>query len=163
MEFLKKYKSVFVAALLLISLAKQGFSQSKTVWKDLEWMEGHWKGEAFGGTVEELWNGLTGDVMFGMFWHSKDGKITFSEFEQISILKDTLAFRVKHFNSDLTGWEEKNKHVKFKFISSNSDEVKFEGLTLKKIDQNTCKHIITLTNEKTGKTENVEILYKRVK
>lgn len=37
----------------------------------------------------------------------------FSEYMQIAPDGDSLIVRLKHFNADLTGWEEKDKTVNF--------------------------------------------------
>ena len=99
--------------------------------------------------------------MMGMFRLIDKEKVTFSEFEEIVEQGNLLIFRVKHFTSAFVGWEEKEKSVDFKLLSSTENEVRFDGLTLIKIDEETCKHIIKLTDKATGRTKDVEILYHR--
>src|ERR1700730_3248015 len=122
----------------------------------VRWLSGSWNGEAFGGTVEEIWSQPAGGTMMGMFRLIDKEKVTFSEFEEIVEQGNLLIFRVKHFTSAFVGWEEKEKSVDFKLLSSTENEVRFDGLTLIKIDEETCKHIIKLTDKATGRTKDVE-------
>jgi hypothetical protein len=41
----------------------------------------------------------------------------------------SLVLRLKHFNPDLTGWEEKDKFVEFKFVAKKDGAMYFNGLT----------------------------------
>jgi len=129
----------------------------------VSWLAGDWKGEAFGGIAEEIWSQPVGGTMMGMFRLIDKGKVAFSEFEEIVEQDNTLIFKVKHFTSAFVGWEEKEKSVDFKLVSSTGNEIRFEGLTLIKIDEETCKLVITLRDKATGKTKDVEILYRREK
>jgi hypothetical protein len=131
--------------------------------KVLRWFSGSWKGEAFGGIAEETWSQPVGGTMTGMFRLIKNGKVAFSEFEEIVEQDNLLIFRVKHFTSAFVGWEDKDKSVDFKLLSSTENEVHFDGLTLVKVDENTCKCIVKQEDKATGKTKDVEILYHREK
>ena len=77
----------------------------------IDWIAGHWKGEAFGGHVEEVWSKPAGGAMMGMFRLVQGDEVGF--YELLTLLEEdgSLVFRLKHFNSDLTGWEEKNENV----------------------------------------------------
>jgi hypothetical protein len=99
--------------------------------------------------------------MMGMFRLIDHGKVTFSEFEEIVEQDSLLIFKVKHFTPAFVGWEEKEKSIEFKFLSSTENEIHFDGLTLIKIDEKTCKHVIRLKDKATGQTKDVEILYHR--
>ena len=53
----------------------------------LTWLAGHWRGDGFGGTTEEIWSPAENGVMMGMFRHHKaDGSLNFYEF--LTIDKD---------------------------------------------------------------------------
>ena len=101
--------------------------------------------------------------MIGMFRLIDKDKVAFCEFEEIAVQDNLLVFRVKHFTPAFVGWEEKDKSVDFKFLSSTENEVRFDGLTLTRIDENTCKHTIRLLDKATGKTKDIEILYHRTR
>ncbi len=74
---------------------------------DYAWLAGHWQGEAFGGTTETIWSPPSEDgTMVGLFrLFNADGSIGVYQF----ILLDRTGMRVKHFTSDLVGWESKRK------------------------------------------------------
>lgn len=157
-------KITLYTVLFFLGLSFNAFSQSRSAGniEDLSWLAGHWKGEAFGGVAEEFWSQANDKVMMGMFRLFSDGKLAFSEFEQIDG-RDTLMFLVKHFNPDFKGWEDKDKFIHFKFRSGNRNETNFYGLSLIRIDENTCKHVILLRDKETGEAKEEEIIYQRIK
>lgn len=66
----------------------------------LDWLTGHWQGDGFGGSSEEIWSPARNGVMMGMFRHHKaDGDLNFYEFFTI----DADGLKLKHFNPDMTG------------------------------------------------------------
>ena len=96
-----------------------------------------------------------------MFRLMKDGKLSFCEFEQIVEQDNSLVFKVKHFTSAFVGWEEKDKSIDFKLLSASENEIHFDGLTLIKIDDKTCRLVVRLSDKTTGRTKDVEIVYHR--
>src|ERR1700737_1738725 len=148
---------------LVVVFTSEGQNAQPTSINIIVWLAGSWKGEAFGGEVEEIRSQPVGGSMMGMFRATEGGKTSFSEFEQIVERDNMLVFKVKHFTPALVGWEEKDKCVEFRLLSSTGNEVLFDGLPLIKIDENTCKHVITLKDKATGKTRDVEIMYHRTK
>ena len=47
--------------------------------EEVAWLAGNWKGEGFGGIVEECWTPSLGGTMMGMFRLVNDGVIKFYE------------------------------------------------------------------------------------
>lgn len=92
---------------------------------DYDWLVGSWTGDGFGGISEESWSQPVNGTMMGMFRHISNGEVAFYEF----MLLDENGIRLKHFNPDLTGWEEKDDMMNFKMISSSKDKIEMEGLT----------------------------------
>jgi len=100
----------------------------------LVWLTGHWTGDAFGGTSEEIWSPPNNNLMMGMYRHYKDdGSINFYEF----MLIDATGLKLKHFNSDMTGWETKDEYLTFKFESQETNRIVFRGLTFEKTSDDT--------------------------
>lgn len=128
----------------------------------LDWIAGHWKGDALGGQFEETWNPSKGGAMMGMFKQINDGKINFYELLTIVPKDDTLLLRLKHFKNDLVGWEEKEDSVEFPLVSISADEVKFDGLTFKKISSDEM-HIVVLTKQKNGQEQKLKFECHRVR
>jgi hypothetical protein len=151
---------VFGIFVCTVNFAASVESQRPTI-EMVSWLAGSWKGEVFGGTAEEIWSQPVGGTMMGMFRLIDHGKVAFSEFEEIAEQDNLLIFKVKHFTPAFVGWEEKEKSVDFKLLSSTGNEIHFDGLTLIKIDEKTCKCVIKISEKATGKTKDVEILYHR--
>lgn len=62
-----------------LSLPENGISPDAEL-SQIAWMEGHWKGEAFGGLTEELWSPPFGGSMMFSFKLVVYGEIAFYEF-----------------------------------------------------------------------------------
>lgn len=100
---------------------------------DMAWLAGAWTGEGLGGVSEEMWSRPAGGAMVGTYRLIKDGKPVFYEICWIVEQGGTIALRLKHFNADLTGWEEKDKTVDFRFIKKDGTRVYFSGLTFERV------------------------------
>ncbi len=99
----------------------------------VSWMEGHWKGTAFGGTTEEIWSPASSGSMMFVFRHMLDDKVTFYEVGHIRELNNSLIFELKHFDTNLHGWEEKNEVQQFRFIKAEGNRVYFDGFTFENV------------------------------
>ncbi|WP_425407811.1 DUF6265 family protein [Hyphococcus sp.] len=99
---------------------------------DLSWLIGHWKGAGLGGKSEEIVSPPLDGQMMGMFRQTKpDGTLMFYEFYLFAEIDDTLVLKIKHFNPDLKGWEEKDDYVSFPLVAAEENAVYFDGLTFK--------------------------------
>jgi hypothetical protein len=100
--------------------------------KDVAWLVGRWTGEGLGGQVEEVWTPPVHGQMMGMFRLVKEGKIVFYEFLTLAEHEGTIEMRIKHFNANMTGWEEKEKFLTFKLVKSEGDRVYLGGFTVER-------------------------------
>lgn len=156
-------------SLLLVLISFTSFGQNtlklgtnkspKATLSDIAWLNGHWRGEAFGGITEEIWSPPLGDSMMGSFKLVSGGKTSFYEICQIVEENGTLAFRLKHFNGDLTGWEEKNDREEFPLVKVEKNAVYFDGFTIKRISANEIHMYVVINDE--GTLEEVEFKYFR--
>lgn len=89
---------------------------------------GHWRGDGLGGVCEETWLPESGGSMLGTFKLIKGDQVAFFEIMNITIDSIGPALRVKHFNADMTGWEDKAEMVTFRYDSSSSGQHYFGGL-----------------------------------
>jgi len=96
---------------------------------DMKWLTGHWVGEAFGGKTEELWTRPAGPNMAGMYRLVKGEKTIFYELLTVVETGGSLVFRLKHFNEDLTGWEEKNEVRSFPLVAKKDGAMHFESMS----------------------------------
>jgi len=108
------------------------------------WIAGHWIGDGFGGTSEELWSPPRNGVMMGVFrHHDKDGKLVFYEFLTI----DSSGMKLKHFNADMTAWETKEDMLHFEMIEALPDKLVMKGLILEKISENEMDISLSMTQD----------------
>lgn len=127
----------------------------KATVSDIEWITGNWAGKGLGGNVTENWTRTGGDRLIGTFSLVKDGKPVFFEFMQLLVEKENLVLRIKHFNPDMVGWEEKDKTVDFKFIKKDKNRVYFSGLTFEKIGKKKLNIYIAFRQKDKPYTEEV--------
>ena len=122
---------VMVAGLLCFMPAVADSQQNETriEIEDSAWLAGHWLGDGFGGTSEEVWTKPVNGVMMGMFrLHDKDGKLAFYEFLTI----DEKGLTLKHFHPGLKGWETKDEVVTFKMVEMQPGKIILDGLRFEK-------------------------------
>ena len=58
---------------------EEGTVSPKATLSEVAWMEGHWKGKAFGGITEEIWSPPLGGSMMFSFKLVSDGSVQFYE------------------------------------------------------------------------------------
>lgn len=113
----------------------EGASPASANLDDFRWIQGRWVGEGLGGECEETffppWNG----TMIGTFRYAKEGKLVFSEFFSFTQSDGGIVLKLKHFNPDMTGWEEKDSMVIFPLIRAEKNAAYFSGLTYKLNDE----------------------------
>lgn len=128
---------------------------------DLSWLEGHWRGEALGGRIEETWTAPSGGSMLGMFKHVKDGRTVF--YEIFAIVPDSggVALRLKHFHADLRGWEEKNDVRRFVLLRLSPNAAQFDGMTYALQGRDTLKAIVAM-RQPDGRVLEETFVYHRV-
>mgnify|MGYP001462191733 CR=1 FL=1 len=95
----------------------------------LDWLEGYWKGTGLGGDCDEIWMPATDNSMAGIFRFAMDGQIVFTEYMVIEAQGESLTLRLKHFNRDLSPWEEKDHWTEFKLVKTEGQTAWFHGLT----------------------------------
>jgi len=119
------------------TLKLTGTSRPKATIEDIAWLAGHWKGTALGGVTEEIWSPPMANSMMGSYRLIKnDTLVVFYEIVTITEDNGSLTLKLKHFNKDLTGWEEKNEVREFKLVKKEKNKLWFEGMTFEVIDGN---------------------------
>ena len=110
---------------------------------ELAWLAGFWRGEGFGGVVEEAWTPPSAGTMVGTFKliGEEEGRPQPSFYEFMAILESDagLVLRLKHFNPDVTGWEEKDDYVSFPLVKIEGSRVYFRGLTYERTAEGDLK------------------------
>lgn len=108
-----------------------GVSADEVTQADFAFLAGMWRGTGFGGHSEEIWMPPSNGRVFGIFTQSNDGELVFSEYMEITKQEEEWVLRLKHFNPDFSGWEEKTDYVTFHLRSVAKNEAVFGGLSYK--------------------------------
>lgn len=97
---------------------------------DVAFLSGDWIGAGLGACAEEIIAPAAGGQIMGMFRQMKpEGGLRFYEFYTIAEKDGSLLFRIKHFDPDMTGWEEKEKTTDFPLVGIEGKTAYFDGLT----------------------------------
>lgn len=129
--------------------------------KDMQWLAGHWTGEALGGLSEEMWSPPRDGAMMGMYRLVREGKPIFYELLTLVEENGSLIIRLKHFNPDMTGWEEKNKTVDFPFVAKIGEVIHFDGMAFRP-DGSDAVTIFLAIRQKDGSFREETFRYTRV-
>ncbi len=128
----------------------------------LSWLSGGWKGEKWGGTIEEYWSEPEDGNMIGMFRFIRDGRIQFTELMYIQEKDQTLLFRLKHFDKDFKGWEDKDNPIDFPLIEMKDNDTIFDGLTYQLMPDRKLKATLFIKDDKTGEEKKEEFIYSKI-
>ena len=142
--------------------ARDGVPSPRATLHDMRWLAGRWTASALGGETEETWSGPAGGAMMGMFRLLKDGKVVFYELLTLVEHEGSLLLRLKHFNPDLTGWEEKADTVKFRLLKISGDTAHFDGMTFHRLGDQTVEVFLAIRNRADGSVREERFLMTRV-
>lgn len=84
----------------------------------------------------------------------------FYEMMAITEVRGSLEFRLKHFNADLTGWEEKAVVRSFPLVAVDKDTWYFDGLTIKRDGPNGMTGAVKVL-QKDGSSQELVFQYHR--
>ncbi len=117
-------------------IGEEGFSSPPATLAELDWLAGQWVGNGIGDEpAMESWLPPTGPTMVGTFVQmNADGTIMFSEHMYLTQEGGSLTLKVKHFNADFTGWEEKDDMLNFRLVAIEPCAAYFNALTLRCAD-----------------------------
>lgn len=116
-------------------VAEAGFESPQATLDQVDWLVGQWSGEGIGGAPAlESWLPPTGGTMVGSFVQmtgdeSGSEAIMFTEHMYMSEQDGSLVVKLKHFNADLTGWEDKEGMVTFRLLALEPCAAYFQALT----------------------------------
>jgi Domain of unknown function (DUF6265) len=147
---------------LLLAFASPALAGSPTKISDLAWLEGSWEGRGIDGApVVEVYSRAADGAMIGHFRQLKaDGKAMFFELITIAESEGSLSYNVKHFNPDLTGWEEKNEVRRFPLSAKRQERWEFSGVTYERTGKNTMTASV-VTNGPDGKAQTLAFRFRR--
>ena len=90
-------------------------------------LEGSWRGKIGEDIIEEIWSQSSGNSIMGMFRWVKNSRTNFYGFILITEDSYTLKMKIKHFNEDFSGWEEKDVYVEYKLKEVSDTEIIFSS------------------------------------
>jgi hypothetical protein len=120
------------------SLTPGAVSPAATV-DQLAWLAGSWVGEAMGDRVTETYSAPLGGRITGHF-SAGDGKggVSFTDLVDYVPVGRSIAYRVRHFAPDMTGWEDKTgKPVVFPLVAIEGARWYFDGMTIDRTGRDT--------------------------
>lgn len=122
-----------VAAWPETRIAEEGAEAPDATLQDVAWLVGQWRGTGIGDApAMESWLPPVGGTMVGTFvQEAEDGAILFTEHMYLMEENGTLVLRLKHFDAELVGWEDKDGTVDFRLIAIEPCAAYFQGLTLR--------------------------------
>jgi len=106
---------------------------------DVSWLVGSWHGPGLGGMTDEIWLPPVGGAMPGMFRFVQDGAPVFYEIWAMREVEGTLVLELKHFNPDMTGWEDRDEMTRFYLVRVDGETAYFGGLTYHLADPDTLQ------------------------
>lgn len=117
-------------------LGREGAEAPRARLEQVEWLVGRWRGEGIGGAPAlENWGPPQGGTMVGTFVQlDEGGEIRFTELMYLREVEGSLELALKHFNPDLTSWEEKEEVERFALVAIEPCAAFFEGLTMRCAD-----------------------------
>lgn len=103
----------------------------------IAWLSGSWQGTGLGGESHEAWLPPTNGQMAGVFHLSNNDELQFYEILQFVERDGSLVLRLKHFNADLSGWEDNSSEsaVEFPLVALEESAAYFSGLTYERVGE----------------------------
>jgi hypothetical protein len=143
--------SIFAMAFVLTtsSIAAELHQPNVT---DFAWLEGSWEGPGIDGApAVEVYSAPAGGQIVGHFRQLKpDGTVMFYELITIDASNGQLRYRLKHFNPDLTGWEEKGEVTEFPLSAHTGNRWEFSGLTLERERRDRMTMTVVISDDNGG-------------
>jgi hypothetical protein len=93
--------------------------------RSLAWLTGRWTGTHGPDEIEETWGPEAGGGMMGMFRAVTDGHPRFYELITVDAEGEGLVCRFRHFDRDLTAWEERDAPLVLDLVGLTAREAVF--------------------------------------
>jgi hypothetical protein len=116
---------LFLLALTGFSVKAQTATTTGSL-QDINFLDGRWKGNYNGGTIEASWTAPEGDNIVGFIRMVKDGKATLYELFAFEQTEKGPVAHVKHFKPGMISLEEKEVSDTYNFIEAKKNQALFE-------------------------------------
>ncbi|MHA7129006.1 DUF6265 family protein [Algoriphagus namhaensis] len=114
---------------------REGEAPGRGTVSDIAWLSGYWTGSGLGGECEEIWSPVMDGHMIGTFRFFSEGKMVFSEFMHLIQEGDSFTLKLRHYNPDLSAWEEEGEWTDFPLVELGENIVWFDGLTIENLGE----------------------------
>jgi hypothetical protein len=140
--------------LCALALTLPAHAQTQAKLSDLAWLSGTWEGEGVASAPAiEVYSPAAGGQMVGHFRQlNPDGSIMFYELITLGARDGVLTYSLKHFNPDLTGWEERNEVRHFPLTSSMNNQWQFGGIVYQRTGTNSMTVVVATNKDKPSET-----------
>ena len=127
---------------------------SPPTWDDISWIVGDWVGDGFGGVSYEHWSQPIAGTMLGTYRHVGDGKNSFFELFTISKNADgTFIMKLRHFNPDLSAWEDKEGQLVWEWKGKTNNGFTFGPCTYNLVGEGQMEIELKMINNGKPETE----------
>lgn len=113
--------------------------------EDAAFIVGHWRGDGFGGFNEEVWTPPVSGAMMGMYRLVIDGEVAVYELLLVQEAEGSLVYALKHFASDLTGWEGREAPEPSRLVAIEPGHaLHFDGISFERVSDDEMKVWVAL-------------------
>jgi Domain of unknown function (DUF6265) len=153
-------QTIFASCALAIATPAAAASEASIA--ELAWLEGVWEGQGVDGApATEVYSPAAGGQMVGHFRQLKpDGTAMFFELITIGVEGGKLTYSLKHFNPDLTGWEDRDTVRRFPITKAASGRWEFSGIVYERIAVDSMTVTVAVEGEQ-GKSQKLIFHFKR--
>ena len=137
---------------------EEGSKSPAATLDDVAWITGRWTGTGLDGTCEETWGPACNHHMIGTFRMITTEKFLFFAFADLTEVNGSLTMRVKHFNYDMHGWEDKDDYVEFPLVSITENRIYFDAMTMERVDDDHMNVYMTI-RYKNGEAKEEKYIY----
>jgi hypothetical protein len=118
-------QSGLLVGLLAAASLGSGQKPRNTALNSLTFLSGRWVSEEPTEVQEESWSPVIGNSMTGSFRIVRGDTPVFYEFWVVEVIENRPVLKLKHFNADFAGWEEKDVSTTMPLISSAEGDAVF--------------------------------------
>ena len=128
---------------------------------EFAWLAGHWEGTGIDGApASEIYSPAAGGQIVGHFRQlNSEGRVSFYELITLDAPNGQPRLRLKHFNTDLTGWEERDVVREFPLRSRSRNRWDFSGLIIERTSQDRMQ--VQVEVDEDGRRSTLEFRYRR--
>lgn len=154
-------KTIMASTFDIVKLYDKSKPAAKANLNQLKWLKGTWVGDMNGIEVEHVILDEQGSQISGFVRSVENNNtIRFYEITLFAKVGESVSYRVKHFSSDLKGWEPQNEFVDRPLVDHNPGTLYFDGITFKKTGENSFT-VYFLIQHGENKGDILEIFFKR--